>query len=80
MPDDFRVSITNSSNSDAYPISSFTWLLAPEHIADASKREAIKAFLRWVLTGGQQYAIEKHYAALPGDVASRVLKAVDRIQ
>jgi phosphate transport system substrate-binding protein len=27
MPDDFRVSITNSPAADAYPISSFTWLL-----------------------------------------------------
>ena len=29
MPDDFRVSITNAPGKDAYPISSFTWLLSP---------------------------------------------------
>ncbi len=29
MPADFRVSITNSPGKDAYPISSFTWLLIP---------------------------------------------------
>jgi phosphate transport system substrate-binding protein len=27
---DFRVSITNAPGKDAYPISSFTWLLIPE--------------------------------------------------
>lgn len=79
MPNDFRASITNSADEDAYPISSFTWLLVPEHIDDRNKREAITAFLRWVLTEGQQFAAPLHYAQLPGDVASRVLQAVDRI-
>ena len=79
MPDDFRASITNSSDEDAYPISSFTWLLVPEHIDDPRKRDAIQAFLRWVLTDGQKFADPLHYAQLPGDVAGRVLKAVDRI-
>ena len=34
MPSDFRVSITNSADDDAYPISSYTWILVPEHIED----------------------------------------------
>ncbi len=82
MPDDFRVSITNATDEDAYPISSFTWLLVPAHIEDRAKREAIVGFLRWVLSEGegQKWAAPLHYAPLPGDVASRVLKAVDRIQ
>lgn len=80
MPSDFRVSITNASDADAYPISSFTWILVPEHVADSAKREAIVNFLRWVLTDGQRFATPLHYAPLPGDVADRVRKAVDRIQ
>jgi phosphate transport system substrate-binding protein len=80
MPDDFRVSITNTAASDAYPISSFTWLLVPEHIPDTAKRQAITGFIRWVLTDGQQFANALHYSALHGEVASRVQKAVDRIQ
>lgn len=80
MPDDFRVSITNAADESAYPISSFTWLLVPEHIGDQAKRKAITGFLRWVLSDGQKYAGALHYAPLPGDVANRVVKAVDRIQ
>ncbi len=80
MPVDFRVSITNAAAPDAYPISSFTWLLVPEHIEDRVKREAIMGLLRWVLTDGQRLAAPMHYAPLPGEVASRVLKAVDRIR
>jgi len=37
MPADFRVSITNAPGKDAYPISSFTWLLIPSQSKDASK-------------------------------------------
>jgi phosphate transport system substrate-binding protein len=80
MPDDFRISITNAADSNAYPISSFTWLLVPERIEDRAKRQAIAGFLRWVLSDGQKLAAPLHYAPLPGDLASRVLKAVDRIQ
>ncbi len=53
MPDDFRVSITNAPGKDAYPISSFTWLLIPEKIADPAKKKAIKDFLNWMLADGQ---------------------------
>lgn len=80
MPEDFRVSITNAPASEAYPISSFTWLLVPEHIGDEAKRQAIIGFLRWVLADGQSFANPLHYAPLPTDVRGRVLKAVDRIQ
>ncbi len=80
MPRDFRVSITNSKDEEAYPISSYTWLLVPEKIEDPQKRKAIVEFLRWVLTDGQKFAAAKHYAALPGDVALHVLQAVSAIQ
>ncbi len=80
MPEDFRASITNAADADAYPISSFTWLLVPEHIQDQAKRQAIAGFLRWVVGDGQKFANPLHYAPLPGDLASRVLKTVNRIQ
>src|SRR5579859_6984955 len=54
MPEDFRVSITNSAGKAAYPISSFTWLLVPEHMQDSGKREAMKGFLKWMLGPGQK--------------------------
>src|SRR6266446_421088 len=50
IPDDFRVSITDAPGKSAYPISSFTWLLIPEKFSDASKRDAIKGFVKWMLT------------------------------
>lgn len=80
MPDDFRVSITNAPGATAYPVSSFTWLLIPAKIDDAAKRDAIKGFLKWMLTDGQGYNEGLAYAKLPKAVADKELKAISKIQ
>jgi phosphate transport system substrate-binding protein len=80
MPDDFRVSITDAPGKGAYPISSFTWLLIPGQIQDASKKAAIKDFLAWMLTSGQQYCEGLAYAKLPKEVVAKEQKALAMIQ
>src|SRR6185437_8257780 len=80
MPDDFRVSITNSSAPDAYPIASFTWLLIPQKIADPAKKRAITNLLNWLLTDGQGMTSKLSYAPLPKSVADKELKAISTIQ
>lgn len=80
IPDDFRVSITNAPGKTAYPISSFTWLLIPAKITDAAKRDALKGFLKWALTDGQNYAENLSYAKLPKEVIAKELKAINNVQ
>ena len=80
MPDDFRVSITNAPGKDAYPISSFTWLLIPSKFTDASKRDALKGFVTWMLADGQNYAESLSYAKLPKEVVAKEKKALANIQ
>ena len=80
MPDDFRVSITNAPGATSYPIASFTWLLIPAHIEDAAKRDAIKDFLKWMLTEGQKYTEGLTYAPLPKPVIEKEQKAISLIQ
>ena len=46
MPADFRVSITDADAPDAYPISSFTWLLVPARIAEVEKGDALRSSSR----------------------------------
>lgn len=79
IPDDFRVSITNAAGEDAYPISSFTWLLIPETIADAAKRDVITDFLRWMLADGQTMTEDLGYAPLPEELRTRELARIDSI-
>jgi phosphate transport system substrate-binding protein len=80
MPDDFRVSITNTPGKTAYPISSFTWLLIPAKIEDAAKRDAIKGFLKWMLAEGQSYAEALSYAKLPKEVVQKEEEAINKVQ
>lgn len=80
MPDDFRVSITNAPGKEAYPISSFTWLLIPSKFSDGTKRDAIKGFVSWMLADGQNYAEALSYARLPKEVVAKEKKALNNIQ
>lgn len=80
MPDDFRVSITDAPGAGAYPISSFTWLLIPTQYSDSAKRDAIKAFLDWMLAGGQGYNEALSYAKLPAAVVTKEKKQISEIQ
>jgi phosphate transport system substrate-binding protein len=79
MPDDFRVSITNSPAAQAYPIASFTWLLIPEQIQDAAKRETIVEFLKWMMGPGQGVAATLEYAPLPEAVIAKEQQALAAI-
>jgi phosphate transport system substrate-binding protein len=80
MPADFRVSITDAPGKTAYPISSFTWLLIPSKFSDASKRDAIKGFVSWMLGDGQNYTEALSYARLPKEVVAREKKALTEVQ
>jgi phosphate transport system substrate-binding protein len=76
----FRVSITNASGRDAYPISTYTWLLLPVEIADQTRRDALAELLRWMLTLGQRECSALGYAPLPAEVAKRALESFDTMK
>jgi phosphate transport system substrate-binding protein len=80
MPDDFRVSITNETGPNVYPISSFTWLLVPSEIKDAAKKKAITDFLAWMLTTGQKDCQALSYAPLPKAVVAKEQKQIALIK
>jgi phosphate transport system substrate-binding protein len=79
MPDDFRVSITNAPGKNAYPISTFTWLLIPNKL-DGAKKTAVTGFLKWMLTTGQQDTQGMSYAPLPKAVVAKEQKQIATIQ
>jgi phosphate transport system substrate-binding protein len=76
---DFRVSITNAQGAQAYPISSFTWLLVHKTYSDTAKARALVQFVWWAETDGQAKAPELGYAQLPRELRPWIqarLKAV----
>jgi phosphate transport system substrate-binding protein len=79
MPEDFRVSITNSPGVNSYPIASFSWFLVPRDIKDPNKHEALIDFIRWVLTDGQAEAEGLLYVPLPPGVRWAALARLKQI-
>ena len=80
MPKDFRVSITNAPGKDAYPISSFTWLLIPTKSQDAAKGKIITDFLNWMVDDGEKMTESLAYAPLPENVAAKVKDAIKQVR
>jgi phosphate transport system substrate-binding protein len=80
MPADFRVSITNAPGKDAYPISSFTWLLIPEQSKDAAKGKILADFLNWMVTDGQKMTGALSYAPLPDGVVQKEKEAIKAVK
>jgi phosphate transport system substrate-binding protein len=80
MPADFRVSITNAPGKDAYPISSFTWLLVPADWQDKNKEKVFLDFLNWMLDQGQTMTSQLNYAPLPDSVKEKEREALKTIQ
>ena len=80
LPADYRVSITNAPGADAYPISSFTWLLVPLKSPDPAKGKVIKDLLSWIVNSGESEVSAFSYAPLPKSVAEKVLKTVYSLQ
>lgn len=80
MPGDFRVSITNSPGKDAYPISSFTWLLIPAQSKNPANGKILADFLNWMVTDGQKMTSALSYAALPDNVAAKEKEAIKQVK
>jgi phosphate transport system substrate-binding protein len=80
MPADFRVSITDAPGAEAYPISSFTYLIVYQKQTNKDVGEQIKKFLSWALTEGQTYAPALKYAPLPAAVVQKETAQIQEIQ
>jgi phosphate transport system substrate-binding protein len=76
MPADYRVSITNAPGPNAYPISSFTYLLIPTHPTDMAKEKVIKDMLSWCVKSGESEVSSLSYAPLPQNVADKVIQTI----
>lgn len=76
MPADLRVSITNAPGADAYPISSFSWIIAPQQDPNSANGKVLKDLLSWCVKSGQAQSAALDYAPLPENVAQKDLAVI----
>ncbi|HEY1804701.1 MAG TPA: phosphate ABC transporter substrate-binding protein PstS [Terracidiphilus sp.] len=76
IPADYRVSITNAPGPNAYPISSFTYLLIPTQPKNAENEKTIKDMLSWCIKSGEGEVSTLSYAPLPEALQQKVLQSI----
>ncbi|MCM8764203.1 MAG: phosphate ABC transporter substrate-binding protein PstS [Candidatus Omnitrophica bacterium] len=83
LPDDMRVSITDTDAKDGYPISGFTWILVYKEQTYGNKpfekAKALVNLLWWMIHQGQKYTEELHYAPLSKEAvkkAENIIRAI----
>jgi phosphate transport system substrate-binding protein len=76
---DYRVSVVNAPGANAYPISSFTWLLVYRNPGDTAKARILTDFLRYALTEGTAAARALDYAPLPESMSRQLLARIDSV-
>jgi phosphate transport system substrate-binding protein len=72
-------SITDMGGKDSYPIAGYSWILVWKNQADPARGKELTAMLKWLVTGGQQYAAKVDYVPLPDNVVQVALKAIASI-
>lgn len=65
---------------DAYPISTFTWLLLYKKYENKDQGEAVKKFVEFGLNDGQKFAEELGYIPLPKEIVTKDLEALKAVQ
>lgn len=76
---DLRVSVSNASRTNIYPIATFTWVLVPVRARNSETKKALKEFLAWILTDGQKFAADLYDSPLPTEVAAEAPRVLMKI-
>ena len=84
LSDDMRISLTNTSAKDGYPIAGFTYILVYKNLKDGNlsekKARALAKLLWWMTHDGQKFALPLHYAPLSKTAkakATAILKSLE---
>ncbi|GAB1542477.1 phosphate ABC transporter substrate-binding protein PstS [Scytonema sp. NUACC21] len=75
FPDNFRVFVGDPAQG--YPIVGLTWLLVYRNYPDTNKGTAVKNFVNWALTDGQQINDDLNYTRIPAATVQKVIQTVN---
>ena len=81
LQQDPRVPIVNppAGASEAYPIAGLTFLIVPKDGTDVEKRQALKDFIKYIVTDGQNVATSLNYAPLPDGLKQNDLNLLNQL-
>jgi phosphate transport system substrate-binding protein len=77
FPANFRV--FEGDPKKGYPIVGVTWMMVYKQYPNKEEAEAVKKWLRWVLTDGQNLNANKDFARIDSATTQRALQEVEKI-
>ena len=80
VPADLGLTVPDSINPKAYPISGLTWLLLYPQPKDATKTTALKAVIEWALTTGKASATELGYLPLDDELTIKAKAELNKVK
>ena len=80
VPADLALTVADSANPKAYPISGLTWLLLYPQSKDAAKTAALKSVIDWSLTTGKATATELGYVPLEAALVAKVKEELNKVK
>ena len=79
LPDDLVAWASDPDAKDAYPITTYTWLICYKQYHDKGKFETLQGLLNYCLTDGQKESEALGYIPLPTPVSDKVKAALQNI-
>jgi phosphate transport system substrate-binding protein len=80
LPENLRLFLPDPDGKDAYPIVTYTWLLAYRKYDNDKTATAVKDVIRYCLNNGQKVSEEMGYVPLPQNVVAANMKALENIK
>jgi len=79
IADDLTYFLGWADGDASYPIAAQTWIIAYTKQADPAKADALRGFLTYLLTDGQEAAAAIDFAPLPADLQAKALLNIAKI-
>jgi phosphate transport system substrate-binding protein len=79
LPDDMIVWASDPEPVDAYPIVTYTWLIAYKKYGDKNKMQAVQDLVKYGLTEGQKESEALGYIPLPASVVAKASAAIQNV-
>jgi phosphate transport system substrate-binding protein len=80
VKDNLVFSSVNAKGDAAYPITGQSWIIVYAKQTDAAKANALKAYLSYMLTDGQQLLEPLDFAPLPKSLADKAIAQLAKLQ
>jgi phosphate transport system substrate-binding protein len=79
LPANLRAFEPDPDGAKSYPIVTYTWILAYKNYKNKPIAQNLKKVLTWCVKDGQKFSSDLGYVPLPGNVATKVIQAINTI-